>query len=67
MISTMKTKDLRTYSEKNLQELLKEKREALRLFRFNASSGKVKNVKEARGIRKEIARILTLLREKTVK
>jgi len=39
--------------------MLVEKREALRLFRFNISGSKVKNVKEGAAHRKDIARILT--------
>lgn len=45
----------------DLQKLLAEKREALRLFRFGISGSKLKNVKEGKGLRKEIARILTEL------
>ena len=57
----MKTKDFKTYSKENLESLLREKRELLRVFNFNLSSGKVKNVKEARELRKDVARIFTLL------
>lgn len=46
-----------------LQTLLSEKRERLRQLRFNISSGKVKNVREIRIIKKDIARILTILKE----
>lgn len=50
------------YTNKTIAELNKlvaEKREALRLFRFGNSGSKSKNVKEGRTIRREIARILT--------
>lgn len=47
--------------EKELVKTLKEKREALKNFRFNLSGSKVRNVKEGRGIRKDVARILTEL------
>lgn len=38
---------------------LTEKREALRQFRFHLSGGKVKNIKEGRELRRDIARMLT--------
>jgi ribosomal protein L29 len=44
-----------------LEKLLAEKRLALRAFRFGASGGKLKNVKQARDNKKAIARILTKL------
>jgi len=46
-----------------LQILLSEKRERLRQLRFKISSGKVKNVREIRMTKKDIARILTILQE----
>jgi len=47
-----------------LLEVLAEKREKLRQLRFDLSSGKVKNVREIREVKKDIARILGLLKEK---
>ena len=52
------------FKNKNKQDLIKtlqEKRVALQTFRFGLTGSKVKNVKEARGLRKEIAQILTEL------
>jgi ribosomal protein L29 len=46
---------------KELQGLLKDKRDALREFSQNVFQGKTKNVKEGRSIRKDIARILTTI------
>lgn len=57
----MKIRELREKTKIELNELLKEKREALRRFRFDVSHGRAKNTKEARGIKKDIARITTLL------
>lgn len=51
-------------SEKELRKLLAEKRERLRTLRFDLASGKVKNVREIRAIRKDIARMFTLLNAK---
>lgn len=54
------------YAKQNPEELkkaLSEKQAAWRVFRFNTAGSKITNVKEARGLRKEIARILTTLHE----
>ncbi len=56
----MKIKELREKTESELNSLLKDKKEALRRFRFEMAHGKVKNTKEAREIKKDIARIITL-------
>jgi len=52
-------KDFKNTTEKELSEMLLEKRNSLRDFRFRVAKGKVKNVKSGRGLRKEIAVILT--------
>lgn len=57
----MKTKDIVTKNSAELRELLKQKREALRVFRFGIAGSQSRNVKEGRNLRKEIARILTAL------
>jgi len=59
----METKELRGKKQKDLQNLLAEKREKLRLFKFDLVSGKVKNVREIRSTRKDIAQIITILNE----
>lgn len=48
-------------NEKDLNKLLTEKEEGLRSFRFGISGSKVRNVREGRGLRKDIARIKTEL------
>jgi len=58
-------KELRNKSEKDLQKLLLTEREKLRNLKFDLAAGKVKNVKESRAIKKEIARILTILNDKS--
>ena len=60
----MKLSDLRQRTESELKKTIEENREKLRDLRFNLASGKVKNVREIRKLRKEIARIITLLKEK---
>lgn len=57
----MKIKELIAKSKEELMFLLDKERANLLQFRFNVAAGKVKNVKEARLIRKNIARLFTLL------
>ncbi|MBU1179202.1 50S ribosomal protein L29 [Patescibacteria group bacterium] len=57
-------KELKNKTEKELKKLLLEKRNSLRGFRFQISKGKVKDVKEGRLLRKEVAMILTELNER---
>ncbi len=47
----------------DLLKQLSEKREALRVFRFGSTGAKITNVKTGRGLRKDIARILTSLKQ----
>ena len=47
-----------------LQRTLQGLRERLRQLRFDLMAGKVKNVREIRAIKKDIARLLTLLKQK---
>jgi len=54
--------ELQNKPSTDLHKELGEKRETLRKFRFDVSGSKIKNVKEALALRKQIARILTLLR-----
>jgi ribosomal protein L29 len=54
-------KELINKTEKELQQVLKEKKEALRVFRFALSGGKTKNLKEGMNLKKDIARIMTIL------
>lgn len=54
-------RELRQKSKSELEKLLKDRREKLQHLRFDLSMGKLKNVKEVRKIKKDIARILTFL------
>ncbi len=60
----MKAQDLRKKDKRELNRFLAEKREKLRQLRFNLVSGKVKNIREIRHLKKDIARILTVLSTK---
>jgi ribosomal protein L29 len=57
-------KDLIKKTEKELVNLLKEKQTALRNFHFSLSGSKTRNVKEGIMLRKEIARIFTVINQK---
>jgi large subunit ribosomal protein L29 len=56
----MEVKEMRQKSETELHKTLQDDREKLRLLRFDLAAGKVKNVREIRRIKKEIAQLLTL-------
>jgi len=58
----MKANELRQKSQSELQKLLRESREKLRQLRFGLVSGKVKNVREIRKTRRDVARILTIMK-----
>lgn len=57
----MKTSELNQKSKEELQKLLRDLREKSRQLRFDLKTGKVKNIREIRNTKKDIARILTLL------
>jgi large subunit ribosomal protein L29 len=59
----MKIAELRQKSKQELDKLSQDLREKSRQLRFDLAGGKVKNVSEIRHIRKDIARILTLLKQ----
>jgi ribosomal protein L29 len=59
MANTFKTQEVN-----ELKKTLTDKREALRSFRFGAAGSRSRNVREGRELRKEIAQILTELRER---
>lgn len=55
----MKNETLQKKSDKDLVKLLAEKREDFRTFRFDMTGSKTRDVKDARNIKKDIARVLT--------
>ena len=59
----METSELRQKPKGELEKALQDNREKLQQLRFDLSAGKVKNVREIRQTRKEIARILTILKQ----
>jgi len=61
----MKKDTLKNKSDKDLAKKLADKRKELREFRFGVEGSKVKNIKEGRDTRREIARILTEIGSRT--
>lgn len=60
----MDLKDYRAKTKSELKKLVDEKRDELRHFRFGSSGAKTKDVMHGRNVRKEIARIFTIMNEK---
>lgn len=60
----MKKEDFTKKTNTDLQKLLAEKRVALQNFYFGVTGSKVANVKEGRTLKKDIARIMTILNTK---
>jgi large subunit ribosomal protein L29 len=58
-----KIKELREKNNEELNKLLAEKEEIVRKLRFEIASKQIKNVKDLKNNKKEIARILTLINE----
>ena len=54
-----KSLELKQKNVRELAELLKEQKEALRKFRFELSGSRTHNVRQGRAIRKGIARVMT--------
>ena len=59
----MKTKVIRKKTESECLKLLDEKEKKLADIRFSGANTKSKNTKEAANLRKDIARIKTILKE----
>jgi ribosomal protein L29 len=65
----MKRKDFNEMKSKTIKELMKlvsEKKLEAAKKKMEAASGKEKNFKSFRNLRREIAKILTLIREKEI-
>ena len=61
----MKHEDLRKKAEKELRDMAVSLKEKGRDLRFQLAAGKIKNTREIRQTRKSIARILTVIKEKS--
>ena len=60
----MKAQDLQKKTEKELIKMTVDSKTKLQQLRFDLPSGKIKNVREIRKLRREIARIATLLTQR---
>ena len=61
-----KRTDYKTWKDADLKKEAAAKREALRTFRFGESGSRTRNVREGRGLRREVARILTELHSRSI-
>lgn len=62
-MSRKETEQLRKKTKADLTRMVVNYQEKLKQLRFDLAAGKVKNVREMRKIKKELARTLTLLAE----
>jgi len=60
----MKVIELQKKSKSELKKLITDKGEHLRTLRFSLAVGKLKNVREIRETKRDIARILTIMKHK---
>jgi len=60
----MEIKELRDKTDNELQKLLQTSREQVRELRFKIANKQLKNIKEFLGVKKDVAKILTILKEK---
>ena len=63
----MNIAEIKKRSEAELKDILAKRREKLRQLRFDLASGKVKNIRDIRIAKKDIAKILTILNNKNRK
>lgn len=59
----MKINELRTKTESEIKKIIQDNREKVRQLRFDLASGKVKNIREIRKVKKIIAKALTFEKE----
>ncbi len=62
----MKVKEIREKKDKELVKMLAEKRESLRDIRFKIASSQYKNVKEISFLKKDVAKVLTVMNERAL-
>ncbi len=60
----MKIAELKQRTKEELNRMLADDRRKMRELRFNLATGKVKNIRTIRQTKKDIARILFILKEK---
>ncbi|MGM0652046.1 MAG: 50S ribosomal protein L29 [Bacillota bacterium] len=62
----MKIKDVRELNEQELEERVKELKEELFNLRFQEATGQLDNVMRIKEVRRSIARVKTVLRERAL-
>ena len=60
----MKAREIRELTDDELDQRLRERREALLSFRMQMVTGRVDDIRAARTARRDIARIRTIMRER---
>ncbi|MEK7627879.1 MAG: 50S ribosomal protein L29 [Patescibacteria group bacterium] len=60
----MDISDIRKKADADIRVLITGLREELRVFRFGGAGSRTRNVKEGRGLRRRIARMHTVLKER---
>ena len=60
----MKAKELREKTKEELVKMLEERREKVRALRFEIATKQVKNVRDMRKDKRDIAKIITIINEK---
>jgi large subunit ribosomal protein L29 len=63
----MKAKELREKSKEELEKMLGDLKKKLQKLRFDLAEKRLKNVREIRTTKRDIARVLTILKEKCQK
>ena len=63
MYSNMKTEELRKTTKQDLMKKVQESKRRLSDIRFKFTANQLKNVKEISNIKKDIARMLTIIQE----
>lgn len=59
----MKNSELKEKTKIDMEQMLDEKRRTLATLQFDLASGKVKNIKDLRLVKRDIARLMTALRQ----
>ncbi len=60
----MKAAEIRNYTDEELRKLLEEKKKQLMDLRFQHAMGQLRNTAQVSELRRDIARIKTILRER---
>lgn len=58
--------DIKKTNTEDIRSAVREKQEAMRVFRFGGSGSRTRNVREGRSLRRDVARHLTELRAREI-